>query len=38
MLYKTNTAIAQNATIAIGTDAIQTDIATELNLLRSLIS
>ena len=37
-LYKVTTAIAQNTTLTPGTNIAATDVATELNLLRSLIS
>ena len=37
-LYKVTVAIAQNATITVGTNVESTDVATELNLLFSLIN
>ena len=36
-LYKVTAAIAKNANLTVGTNIEATDVATELNLLRSLI-
>jgi hypothetical protein len=36
-LYKVTIAIAKNANLTVGTNIEATDVATELNLLRSLI-